>query len=477
MQKRNRLLITFIALTLVAAACSESVPNTAAGTATPVESSTPNVEATVQDVPADAPAGETENPQGDDTEPEQDTDGAADTEGMGDSIIERHSGEAWFMGTIPSVPLEADASLEPIRIGMINQEDTPLGSFPEMRFAADAAINWINAELGGVDGRPLELVWCISPFSAEQSQACAQELVQEEVVALVGGINVMAQSALPVLEQNGLAIIGGIPAGLAEQRSDLVFSFSGGSVGGMAAMLEHAAENGAKKAVIAHGDFDAFQVSADYARQVGEYLGMEVKLVKFPVIATDFLPVLTQAADFEADAVIVAVADASCVPVMQTFRDLGIDGQLYLVGACATEPIMGAADGANSGVIFSAEGPSGAVSLEGTIYDEVTNEYNNGPAKAAGTVGFRGMMNLYSLLVDLGADGISPASLIELIRAADGRDSFWGHEYTCDGEQVPGLPALCAPQQTLFTMEASGEVEFITDWIDTAELFAAAAVG
>lgn len=459
----RRLVLALCVLALAGAACSESEPDNGSATApTDDETEAPSP-------PADAT-------------PETDATGSADTEeaatagaSSGDSIVERHAGEEWFLGTVPSTPVPADDALAPIRIGMINQEDTPLGSFPEMRFAADAAVNWINAELGGVDGRPIELVWCISPFSAEQSQACAQELVGEDVVGLVGGINVMSESALPVLEQNGLSIIGGIPAGLAEQRSELVFSFSGGSVGGMAAMLEHAADNGATKVVLAYGDFDAFEVSADYARQVGEDLGLEVKLVKFPVIATDFLPVLTQAADFGADAVIAAVADASCVPVMQTFRDLEMAGQLYLVGACATEPIIDAADGAHIGVVFSGEGPPSIEDVEGTIFDEVTNEYNAGPAKAAGTVGFRGMMNLYALLLDLGADGITSESLVDLIRQAEDRESFWGHNYTCDGQQVPGLPALCAPQQSLFTVaDGANDVEFITDWIDTPELFAAA---
>ena len=160
---------------------------------------------------------------------------------------------------------------------------------------------------------------------------------------------------------------------------------------------------------------------------------------------------------------------------MQTFRDLEIAGQLYLVGACATEPIINAADGAHIGVVFSGEGPPSTDDVEGTIFDEVTDEYNAGPAKAAGTVGFRGMMNLYALLLDLGADGITSESLVELIRQADDRESFWGHDYTCDGQQVPGLPALCAPQQALFTIAGGADdVEFITDWIDTAELFAAA---
>ena len=349
---------------------------------------------------------------------------------------------------------------------------------PEVRLAAESAINWINAELGGVDGRPPEFHWCISPFSPEQSQACAQEMVQEGVVALVGGIDVMSQGSFPILEQNGIPVVGGIPAGLTEQRSATSFTFSGGSSGGLAAFMKHAADNGAKRAVIAYGEFDAFEVAAaDYGAVVGEYLGLDVKLVRFPVIAADFLPVLNQAIDFEADAVVIAAADSSCVSIMKTFQELEIEAQLYLVGACAADHVIEAADGANIGVVFNSEGPPDDSDVEGTLFDEVTNRYNTGPAQAAGTVGFRGMMNLYAVLVNLGADGITSEAIIDRLRHSVDHESFWGHPYTCDGQQVPGLPALCAPQQTLFKMETVGEVEFVSGWIDTAELFAASGAG
>ena len=68
-----------------------------------------------------------------------------------------------------------------------------------------------------------------------------------------------------------------------------------------------------------------------------------------------------------------------------------------------------------------------------------------------------------------------PSTILDLARSSVDEPSFWGHPYTCDGRQVPGLPALCAPQQILFTFDAVGQdpVE-ITDWIATDELFAAA---
>ncbi|MEM7140613.1 MAG: ABC transporter substrate-binding protein [Actinomycetota bacterium] len=469
----RRLLVILGALALFVAACSEAEPETEAA------DDTTTTAADADDGGDDADGGGDADDGGDgdadDETGDDDTGDDGPAEGTGDSVVERHAGSPWYLGTVPDLPVAADGSAEPIKVGLINQEDgNPAGSYPEMRFAAGAAINFINTELGGVDGRPLELVPCANDnFTEEKSRSCAQDLVAEGVVALVGGLDVMASGSLPVLEGNGIPMIGGIPAGLPEQRSDIAFAFSGGTAGAMAAMLSHAKDNGAESAMIAHGDFESFNITAqDFAAKVGESLGLEVTLVPFPILATDFLPVFNQALDTEADAVIVAAADAACISVMQGWKDFEIPSQLYLVGACAAEEIIDNANGSQDGVIFSGEGPPVDVDTEGDIFEDAIDTYAEGFAHAAGTVGFRGMMNLYSLLVDLSPDDINSAALLDLVRSAQERPSFWGHPYTCDGNQIPGLPSLCAPQQTLF--EIPGEFEdltFISDWIDPVPLY------
>ncbi len=406
-------------------------------------------------------------------------DSAADANSGGDgSVVSAYAGEDWIFGTVPASATPADDSLDPIRIGMINQENTPLGSFPEIRFAAETAIAWINAELGGVDGRPIELVPCITSFSVEQSQACAQEMVSENVVAVAGGIDVTSNGSIPILEQNGIPIFGGIPANLVEQRSPVNFFLSGGGAGGAAAFMAHAAENGAETVVLAYGEFESFEVAArDYGAAVGESLGLNVELVSFPIVATDFLPVLTTAEQVEADALIVLAADTACIPLMEGSVQLGLEAQLYLPGSCAADAIVEAAGDNVEGVIFNSEGPVDPADVEGALYDLAINTYAPGPAGGAGTVGFRGVMNLYSILLELGGDNITSQGITDIASAAVDRPSYWGHAYTCDGERVPGLPALCAPEQVLFTTPPGGTSYAVTDWIETDDLFQAAVDG
>lgn len=416
--------------------------------------------------------------------PEEDATGGSDVTTVtgddvreGDTVVERFAGEEWFLGTMPDAPVAADPDAEPIVIGMINQEDTPLGSFPEVRRAVEGGVDFVNAELGGVDGHPLELHTCITSFDPEQSAACAQEMVAQDVVALVGGLDVTSNGSVPVLEDNGIPQLGGIPANLVEQQSDVTFFFSGGVTGGLAAFLAHTAEEGGTSSVLAYGEFESFEVAAqDYAVPVADSLGIDLEVISYPLTATDFLPVLTRAAESDPDSIIVAAAGSACAPIMTTYADLGIEAQLYLVGACADEEIIRAAGGAHDGVIFNSEGPPLSVeTIEGQIFTSVNELYADDEAGGAGTVGLRGFLNLYALMTDLGPDGVSREAILDAVRSAEEQPSFWGHSYTCDGAQIDGLPSLCAPQQSLFVVEEPGNnVTINEDWIDTVALFAAA---
>ncbi len=405
-----------------------------------------------------------------------DTSAATTTVADDGSIVAAFAGRPWAFGTLPAAASPADTAAEPVVVGMINQEDTPIGSFPEMRHAVEAAVAWINAELGGVGGRPIRLETCITDFAVEQSQACAQRLVQQGAVAVMSGIDITSSGSVPVLQQNGVPLVSAVPTTLAELRGDGVFSFSGGVTGAYVAFAADAAANGAESIALAFGDFDSFSVPArEYGATVAERLGLEVTLIPFPIVTTDFLPVVRAAIDSGADAVAIGAADSACAPVMTTLADLGYAGRVYLVGACAAGEILGSVhDAVQAGVIFNSEGPVES-GTDGELFLAVTERYSPDPAGGAGTVAFRAAMNLWRVLDEVAATARpTPALVGERLRGAVASPSFWGHPYTCDGRQVPGMPALCSPQQTLFRLpDDSGTFVPVSDgWIDVPALVA-----
>ena len=152
---------------------------------------------------------------------------------------------------------------------------------------------------------------------------------------------------------------------------------------------------------------------------------------------------------------------------------------MSMVGACADKEWLDQVGyDCAKGTIFNIEGRLNqrvVNSADAEIYNLVISEYGpDGPdglnAAGAATVSFRSTMNLWVALDQLGADA-TPASIVEWSRATDEQPSFDGHPYTCDGEQMPGLPALCSPQQVLVELIGPKEFAEVSDgWIDVAEL-------
>src|SRR5699024_9161963 len=101
---------------------------------------------------------------------------------------------------IPEETGPADDSLEPIRIGMINMSDgTP--SYPDVAVGADAGASYANAALGGIDGRPIEIVHCNVGADQASNQKCAQQFANDDDIGVVvHGYVFGAGFVLPILE-------------------------------------------------------------------------------------------------------------------------------------------------------------------------------------------------------------------------------------------------------------------------------------
>jgi hypothetical protein len=93
---------------------------------------------------------------------------------------------------------------EPIVIAMISQESGP-AALPDSRLAAEAAVAYVNAELGGAAGRPLQLETCVTDGSPEQSSSCANGLaIAERAYVLSHGSLVLTAPAAELRDNMSL---------------------------------------------------------------------------------------------------------------------------------------------------------------------------------------------------------------------------------------------------------------------------------
>jgi branched-chain amino acid transport system substrate-binding protein len=372
----------------------------------------------------------------------------------------------------PYLPKTATrASGSPIVIGTINQDTGAAGAFPELTVADKVAVDFINTELNGIDGHPIELLPCNTNFNPDLSQSCAQEMVSKKVVAVVGGIDIWG-TGITTLENNGIPYVGGIPVSFEAARSKVSFQFSGGTWGAALGMGEYAIEKlHAKKIAIIYADFGPITDSAKLAETVLTRHGATVSLVSVSAINADMVTALNEAAQTKPDALIALTADTGCKPTMLTAQQIGFTAPIMYTGACAATKILDAVGTAADGSIFNLEADLDPKNPDNVMYRAIAARY--GPKydyewQGAGTVSFRAVINLYAALRTIGASAITPATIRAQFAKAKNAPSFFGHPYTCDGHQLTGYPAMCAPQQTLGKLD-HGAISQLTDWIDVGK--------
>ena len=106
-------------------------------------------------------------------------------------------------------PAEEPMEMAPLKIGLIAQVEE-LMAFPEVPAVAQAYVDYFNAEHGGADGHPLELVVCGAGDVPESHIACANEFVNADDVHVVINGGFLSNSIVSgtILAEAGKANLG-----------------------------------------------------------------------------------------------------------------------------------------------------------------------------------------------------------------------------------------------------------------------------
>lgn len=407
--------------------------------------------------------------------------GVTPTEGDGATVLSMFADEDWFAGPVPE-PVNADPDRTPVKVGFVNVDAGPIGAMPELHTSTVAAFDFMNAELGGVGGRPVQLVPCIlsNPMSPDEAQGCGRQLAAEKVVAVLGGIGLSQGPLLQVLADNDIPYVGGLPVNEAEMSSTDSFQFSGGGPGAFVAFADQAVrKDGADRVAVLYADYPSIQQAAvDYGASLARSLGAkQVTEVPFPMGSQDYSAVVQKAVESDPQAIFVGAADMACTPILQALADLRSTAQVYMVGSCADRKFVDKVGlAAVAGTRFNVENRIDMAQVpeaDFPIYLEAMTRYGKGTnALGAATVSFRDAMNLWAVM-DAVAPDVTGATVTAALRAAKDAPSFGGHPYTCDGRQIPAMPALCAPQQVIAEIAEDGSFSEASDgWIDVPKVLA-----
>ncbi len=511
--RRGRMIAVGVSLTLIAAACGSdddepSSAETTGGAVTTAAGTETTAGGTESTAGADTTEGGTDTTEGgaDTTEPTEEstepTEGGETTTGgseapagsagcpeIDDSIdAEEGVGAGRFISDLQcalDAPLAAEG--EPVVIGFQNPEGDPAGSFPEYSLAAQAAVEYINTELGGfgadiqngVPGRPIQLEVCKMAIAPDDSQRCANELLAKNPFLIVSSLNFFGNQ-IPIYQAAGVPAIVGTPITVGDFTADGVYSIGGGGgcLGVHTGLVEFATTefddvqkvsvpwSDTPPGVVCYYDLESkpLDVLNGTVPGEGERAGSmpDLQHIGVPIkpATPDVTPQVTEVLGFDPDAIIFSAQGADCWNFVDGLGRLGWTPDsvpLVLSGACLDFEAMEAAGSLAEGIYFIGSG--GTVTqdpanienprdkFETEIYQSKPLEYGLPQAeltKGFATQGWSVMMSVWEIGSQLTAAGeeLTPETFEAAIAATDNQHAFGSTPLSCSTAPAPYV-AVC----------------------------------
>jgi branched-chain amino acid transport system substrate-binding protein len=473
-----------LSLALIAAACGDDDDNaspatTGAATATTgAATATTGGAATTEGGTATTSAGSTGGSSG----------GSAGCPPIDDSIdAEEGTGAGRFISDLTCAmdkPLKAEG--DPVTIGFQNPEGDPNGSFPEYSLAAQAAVDYINAELGGwgadiqngKPGRPIKLEVCKMAISPDDSQRCANELISKKPFLIVSSLNFFGNQ-IPIYQQAKVPAMVGTPITVGDFTANGVYSVGGGGgcVGVHTGLVFFATQDlkGKRVAVpwadtppgvVCYYDLEnkPLQVLAGKVEGTSKLAGSmpDLQTVGVPVkpATPDVTPQVTQVLDFKPDAIIFSAQGADCWNFVDGLGRLGWTQDkipLVLSTSCLDFDAMKAAGDLAKGIYFV--GSANAVTqdpntidnprdkFEAEIYQSKPSQYGMPQAdllKGFAISGFGVMLNAWQIASQLAVAGtdVTPDNFAAAIAGTTSQHAFGSTPLACKSAPKPYI-AIC----------------------------------
>jgi branched-chain amino acid transport system substrate-binding protein len=242
----------------------------------------------------------------------------------------------------------------PVVFGMINIESNPQASFPEIREAAQAAVKYVNAYGGGLDGHPIKLDVCITDGSPATSTQCANKLIAAHPTAIMGAGDLAAANTLPLYAKAGLAYIGGVDFTPAESSAKNAVIFNdvaqtGNSDIGVYAVKTLHAKNAS---VITLDNTQGVSQANRFEIPAVKQSGGTAKLFSIPPSASSASSTLASAIANKPDAFLLE-DPSQCVSILTGLKSLGNTKPVLSIDPCSAPAVIKAAAGAANGMYCS----------------------------------------------------------------------------------------------------------------------------
>ncbi|MGE3619436.1 MAG: ABC transporter substrate-binding protein [Acidimicrobiia bacterium] len=348
---------------------------------------------------------------------------------------------------------------EPIKIASVLTIKNPAWSNDAVRQTIEAWVEHVNDE-GGIGGRPLEYDYCDDEGDPGRSLQCAQDLLDEGVVAFVGNASLaFGANALPTVEEAGVPNVGGYPITPAEFTSELNFPTTAGSSGSYPSLAVYLAAGGAKSAHYVGADTPSSRGVGDNLAKIWPTLGGEdFDATYYDAAAADFVPTLSQVKSANPDGLICGCGEGVAPRMYQAIDVVGYEGVVTGTSQGATQAVFDTAGDVLEGVIFSIPTlpPTMDDNEDVKLYNEVMDEYASDDLERGAASLVAASSIQYFVDVAASLDEVTSEALAEAL-ASPPEKVFLVHSLSPDNAPE-GMPRVWNPYNAIVQFDGEGLV-------------------
>jgi branched-chain amino acid transport system substrate-binding protein len=311
----------------------------------------------------------------------------------------------------------------------------------------EATVKYVNAYKGGLNGHPIKIDICPTDGQPATTAKCANKLVAEKPVAILGGADIAGAAAFPIYQRAKLAYVGGANITPAEATAPNSVIFNDMAQSDNVDLGTYAVEKlGAKKvSVIPFGDNQAKFTAQAFIVPGVAAKGGQSKVFPLPPSQADASPVVASALNYKPDAVIIE-APASCVALLNALKSLGNTKPVLSIDPCSAPNVIQATNGgAENMYYFSTYQLYDGDTEDAKLARAIIGKF--GPAKqvidSPALQGMNTIMNLSTVFHDTPVDQLTTDNILKTLRDGSDHPNFMTSPYTCDSKAVPALPAIC----------------------------------
>lgn len=358
---------------------------------------------------------------------------------------------------------EDEASGDPVRIGMVSDGSTPAFDNTDELRAAEAAAEYWNTHKGGVGGRPVEVVTCETGGEPAGGTDCANQFVEEDVMAVTLSQSAVAASVWEPLHAAGVPTFWFQAGGEIASDDQSSFTIFNPELTLLGLPMSVAETEEADKITFVVIDVPQALETLEDVDPIMEEAGLDYEIVAIPPGTADMTPQMQEVVDSGTGVVQVVGNDAFCVAAFNGLNVVGYEGAVTSITQCITDATReGVAGDVLEGIFVTSTISLGADDDPSfQLYEAVIEAFGQDIEDVNNATSMGGYVAMSSLLTSLEeiADPITVESVIETIKSMPEAEvpGGGGMTFQCGGSAAPEIPAVCTNQSLRTQLDPDGQ--------------------